>query len=323
VEYLVDYLKTLGNLSLGSRLKRLSDQLVSEVSIIYDETGLALNPNYFPLINLIAKMGPIGITQAAEYLSVSHPAISKLTNRMIQENYLTKVPHPTDKRASQLNLTKRSLAMIEQATPIWQALQKQLDYLDSLQSNTLLQAIEDYENNLLQLNLAQSVLRDLKKERVEVEIVNWKSIYRDDFKNLNMEWLNSEFNGQLTEQDRESLEYPESYYLAQGGYLFFAKQAEKIIGCVAMKPASEGHYELSKMAVSNEVQGQGIGRLLLLNTLNKARDLQVKTISLETNSKLTRALALYQNFGFTQQKHPNGKSSYQRADLYMELQLHA
>lgn len=317
----MDYLKTLGNISLGSRLKRLSDQLISEVAIIYNKMGITLNPNYFPIINLIAKLGPMGIMQVAEYLCVSHPAISKLTNKMIQENYLIKQPHPTDKRASQLSLTKQSLAMIKQATPIWQALKKQLDYIDSLQSPTLLKAIEEFENNVQQVSLAQSVLRDLKKKNVVFEIVNWKSDYKNDFKNLNMVWLNSEFNGQLTKQDKQAIEQPESYYLAQGGYLFFAKQSKKIVGCIAMKPISKDHYQISKMAVTPEIQGQGVGRLLLLSTLNKARSLQIKTISLETNSQLLRAMSLYQHFGFTKQKHPKGKSDYQRADTYMELKL--
>ncbi|MCP4325761.1 MAG: MarR family transcriptional regulator [Alteromonadales bacterium] len=102
----MDYMKALASLSLGSRLKRLSDQLFSEVTIVYEQTGLTLNPNYFLLLNLINKMGPMGITQAAEYLSVSHPAISKLSNKMIKEGYLLKHPHPTDKRASQLSLTQ-------------------------------------------------------------------------------------------------------------------------------------------------------------------------------------------------------------------------
>lgn len=319
----MDYLKTLGNLSLGSRLRRLSDQLVTEVAIIYNETELALNPNYFPLINLINKMGPMGITQVAAYLSVSHPAISKLTNKMILENYLLKQPHPTDKRASQLTLTEQSLALIEQATPIWQALQKQLDYLDSLQSPTLLEAIEAYENNIKRLNLAQSVLHDIKQDNTEINIVNWAGCYKSDFKRLNMEWLNSEFNGLLTAQDKQAINQPESYYLSQGGYIFFAKQGENIVGCIAMKPIANEHLEISKMAVCTKVQGQGIGRKLLLSALNKARNIKVKTVSLETNSQLSRALTLYQHVAFSQQDHPNGKSDYQRVDVYMELQLHA
>lgn len=318
----MDYMKTLTTLSLGSQLKRLSDQLFSEVAIIYNQMGLALNPSYFLLLNLIHKMGPMGIIQASDYLSVSHPAISKLANKMIIEGYLIKMPHPTDKRASQLSLTKQSLLLIQQATPIWHALKKQLDYIESLQTTPLVSAIAQFENSLQQLNLSQSVLQDLQKTVPTIEIVNWKNSYKADFKRLNMTWLNREFNGDLTDADKQSLDHPESYYLAQGGYLFFAKQADIVVGCIALKPCTDNRYELSKMAVCEKSQGQGIGRKLLLTALNKARDLQIRTIYLETNSKLLRAMSLYQHFGFMQQKHPNGQSEYQRADVYMELQLY-
>lgn len=318
----MDYMKTLASLSLGSRLKRLSDQLFSEVAIVYEQAGLTLNPNYFLLLNLINKMGPMGITQVAECLSVSHPAISKLANKMIKEGYLSKRPHLSDKRASQLSLTAQSVAIIEQAKPIWNALKKHLDYLDSLQATPFLSAIEQFENSLLQLNLSQTVLQDLRKPEQNIEIVNWHHSYKNDFKSLNMSWLNSEFNGELTEADQQSLNHPESYYLSQGGYLFFAKKGNKVIGCIALKAAQNETYEISKMAVCNECQGQGIGRLLLLKALDKAREINVKTVMLESNKKLKRALTLYQHFGFSAQPHPNGKSAYPRADIYMELQLH-
>lgn len=318
----MDYMKTLASLSLGSRLKRLSDQLFVEVAIVYEQMGLTLNPNYFLLLNLIKKMGPMGITQAAEYLSVSHPAISKLANKMIKEGYLLKHPHPTDKRASQLSLTQRSLDLIEQALPVWQALKKHLDHLDSLQTTPFLTSIEQFEDNLQQLNLAQTVLQELENPAPDINIVNWHSRYKEDFKKLNLNWLNSEFNGELTTVDKQSLDHPESYYLAQGGFLFFAQQAGKIIGCIALKPVKNSCYELSKMAVCNDMQGQGVGRLLLLKALDKARDLKIKKVCLETNSKLRRAITLYQHFGFTQMQHPKGQSNYARADVYMELPLY-
>ncbi|WP_413701036.1 GNAT family N-acetyltransferase [Psychromonas sp. KJ10-10] len=318
----MDYMKTLASLSLGSRLKRLSDVLVSEVAIVYEQMGLTLNPNYFLLLNLINKMGPMGITQAAEYLAVSHPAVSKIANKMIHEGYLSKQPHPTDKRASQLSLTQQSLDLMRQASPVWQTLKKHLDYLESLQQTPLLDAIEQFENNLRQFNLSENVLLELKKSTQDVHIEHWKSDYKNDFKRLNMDWLNSEFNGQLTDKDKQSIDTPESYYLAQGGYIFFAKQTDLVVGCIALKPINNDCYEVSKMAVSSELQGKGVGRLLLLTALNKARDLNIKKISLETNSKLLRAMTLYQHFGFTQMEHPKGKSDYPRADVYMELPLY-
>ena len=136
-----------------------------------------------------------------------------------------------------------------------------------------------------------------------------------------MAWLNTYFNGELTEADQLSLNSPEDFYLARGGYLFFARQAGKIIGTIALRFCENKRFEISKMAVAAESQGHGIGRQLLLTALNKARQLKADSVWLETNSKLTRAISLYSNFGFTAKAHPNGKSSYPRADIYMELRL--
>ncbi|PKF60224.1 GNAT family N-acetyltransferase [Psychromonas sp. psych-6C06] len=318
----MDYMKSLATLSLGSRLKRLSDQLFAEVAIIYDQAGLKLNPNYFPLINLLNSVGPIGITQAADYLSISHPAVSKIADKMIKEGYLIKQPHPTDKRASLLSLTIKALHIIKQATPVWEALKQQLDYIENLQTHSLLTSIDQFESNLNNYNLAQAVANQLTRKNAKIELINWHPDYKNDFYKLNFNWLESEFYGDLTEKDKHALENPESYYLSHGGYIFFAKQEAKIVGCIAMKPEENGYMELSKMAVTPEMQGQGVGRKLILEAIAKARELAVSTIYLETNSKLKRALTLYQHIGFAHCNHPKGKSDYHRADVYMELKLY-
>lgn len=317
----MDYMKTLASLSLGSRLKRLSDQLFAEVTVIYDGVGLKLNPSYFLLLNLINEKGAMGITQAAETLSISHPAVSKLANKMIKEGYLVKHPHLTDKRASNLSLTSYSIDIIKKAAPTWRAIQQQLDYIESLQTTPLLKAIDQFEHSLSHHRLAENVLQKLEKPVSKIEIVNWNSAYKNDFKRLNMSWLNSQFNGELTESDKQALNHPESYYLAKGGYLYFAKQNNKVVGCIAFLPIGKNDFELSKMAVATEAQGQGVGRKLLISVLDKVRELLTEKISLETNSKLLRAIQLYKHVGFVEKEHPNGKSEYKRADTYMELHL--
>jgi DNA-binding MarR family transcriptional regulator/N-acetylglutamate synthase-like GNAT family acetyltransferase len=318
---IMDYMQQLGNLSLGSRLKRLSDTLMSEVTHIYDEMGISLNPSYFPLLTLIHHQGPQGITQASERLGVSHPAISKLADKMIREDYLIKSPHPQDKRASQLSLSDKSEQVIEQAKPVWAALQQHLHFIESRQTVPLLDSLNEFEQLFQQHNFKNNVLQTLNSEVQNIEIINWAPQYKDDFKKLNMDWLNTYFNGELTESDHLSLNSPEDFYLARGGYLFFARQAGKIIAALALRLCENNSFEISKMAVDAQAQGHGVGRQLLLTALNKARLQHADKVWLETSSRLTRAVNLYSNFGFTTQKHPKGKSSYPRADIYMELQL--
>lgn len=317
----MDYMHELGTLSLGSRLKRLSDQLITEVALIYKEMGVSLNPSFFPLLILIYKMGPQGIIQAAQNLSVSHPAISKLANKMIAEGYLIKVQNPQDKRSNLLSLTNSSNSLIKQAIPIWDALKQQLDVIEKQQSVPIMQAIAGFEISLTEANLSQQVLQRLKTTDSRIEIVQWHPNYKEDFKRLNLQCLHRYFSTAITATDLNALNHPEQYYLASGGYLFFARLNTEIIGTLALRKTDKEHFEISKMAVSSDHQGKGIGRQLLLAAINKSKQLQAESIYLESNSQLTRALNLYQHCGFVHKPHPNGASEFERADVYMELQL--
>ena len=75
------------------------------------------------------------------------------------------------------------------------------------------------------------------------------------------------------------------------------------------------------MAVDESLQGLGVGRKLVINALDKARELAVSDVFLETASQLKAAITLYQNTGFTIANHPDGESRFNGADVYMALKL--
>ncbi|MFO6425282.1 GNAT family N-acetyltransferase [Motilimonas sp. KMU-193] len=316
----MDYLKTLGSLSLGSRTKRLSDVLMQQVEDIYQQQGIALHPSFFPLFMLIAKEGPVSVTQAATRLGVSHPAISKMTKKMIQADLLVKQPSPDDQRVSVLAFTEKSMVISQQAEPIWQQIQWHLELIQQQQQHPLLAAIEEFELCLQQLSLTERVLEDLQQLPEQLELENWQSQYKADFTRLNLAWIERYFNGELTETDQQALFSPEQYYLATGGYIFFARIGTQVVGTLALRDAGQ-QMEISKMAVESEFQGRGIGRQLMLKAINKAKQLNKTALYLETNSGLTKAMTLYEHLGFQCQPHPDGQSIYPRADRYMTLSI--
>lgn len=316
-----DVMRSYGNLSLGSRLKRLSDFMFSEVSEIYRLQNIGLNPAFFPLFNLIHLHGEQSITAAAEQLSVSHPAISKTAKKMESEGWIHKVADPEDERRQLLALTEQSQQLLVEIQPVWTAIKTHLDQLMESQEHPFLKSLHEFETKLSQSGFKDPVLKTLSIRTESLNIVNWKSQYRDDFKALNMDWLNTYFNGDLTEQDKTALDNPEGYYLAKGGYIWLALDADQAIGCVALAKHSNEQYEISKMGVDPLYQGTGIGRQLLLTALNKARQLQADEVYLESATKLERAVQLYRNMGFTDIPHPDGKSIYPRSDIYMRLKL--
>jgi len=91
-------------------------------------------------------------------------------------------------------------------------------------------------------------------------------------------------------------------------------------GTVALIPAGDGVLELTKMAVSPKFQGMGIGGKLIARCVEYAKDQNVRTVFLESNTRLTPALNLYRKFGFVEVPgDPN--SLYSRADIRMELAI--
>jgi len=140
------------------------------------------------------------------------------------------------------------------------------------------------------------------------------------FRELNEEWITRYF--ELEKKDREILNDPENTILRKGGHIFMVHAGSDPVGCVALIPMGDGVYELSKMAVSPQLRGLGIGRRLLAHAVAHARALGVKSLFLGSSTKLPNAVHLYESVGFRHvppEKLP--PMPYTRADVFMELPL--
>lgn len=151
----------------------------------------------------------------------------------------------------------------------------------------------------------------------EVEVILYEDRYADDFRRLNLEWLDK-YN--LTEEyDLVVLDDPRGKVLDSGGVIYLAKAGEEIVGSAGLMKEHEGVYELVKMAVTEQWQGKGISKLLLDKCLAFAREHGFKMITLYSNSQLQRAIKMYEKYGFRHVKLEN--SPLLTADVRMELTL--
>jgi putative acetyltransferase len=150
-----------------------------------------------------------------------------------------------------------------------------------------------------------------------IEIRNYESRYQQDFKRLNLEWL-EKYN--LTEtHDLEILDDPEGTVTNGGGCIFLATDGEKVVGTAGLAKEHEGVYELVKMAVDPEYRGQGISKILLDRCLTEAKNLNAKKVFLFSNSQLQTAIKLYGKYGFRHVEVTD--SPMLTADVKMELVL--
>lgn len=153
---------------------------------------------------------------------------------------------------------------------------------------------------------------------VNVEVIKFSPEYANAFAELNYAWIERYFA--VEKHDREILDDPQNSVIAKGGEVFFALVEGKAVGTVAMIPANDGVFELTKMAVDPACQGQGISNHLMRACIEFARERDASAIFLESHRSLGPAIALYRKFGFVETPLDPG-SEYARADIRMELAI--
>ncbi len=151
----------------------------------------------------------------------------------------------------------------------------------------------------------------------QIRITHFEPAYRDAIRRLNVEWLEKYFH--VEKIDREVLSKPEEVILAPGGEIFYAWYGDEIVGTVSLMKIDDTSFELTKMAVSENFQGLGIGKLLMENCLDFAKKAGIKQIIIYSNRRLERAVDMYRKFGFLEMDL--GPVIYQRADIKMRLDI--
>ncbi len=140
------------------------------------------------------------------------------------------------------------------------------------------------------------------------------------FRTLNEEWIVRYFH--MEPKDHLVLGDPETYILKPGGAILMAIADGVAAGCCALQFMSEQVYEVSKMAVSLAFQGRGIGKQLMLATIEEGRRLGARRLYIETNQILTPAISLYTACGFRPVPADRLKPSpFARANVHLELWL--
>ncbi|MDT0558788.1 GNAT family N-acetyltransferase [Ichthyenterobacterium sp. W332] len=150
-----------------------------------------------------------------------------------------------------------------------------------------------------------------------VNIINYHKDYKQYFYDFNKEWLQTYFY--VEPFDEEVLSKPETYIINKGGYIFFAKLNDQIVGTVALMPLEKpNEFELTKMAVHTEYRGRHIGQQLLEHCIEFAKNKGLPKLLLYSSTKLKNAIYIYRKYGFVELPLETN-CKYKRSDIKMEL----
>jgi len=151
-----------------------------------------------------------------------------------------------------------------------------------------------------------------------IVICNYDDKFAEDFARLNREWLDA--FALYEDADGKQLYSPRETILERGGEIYIAVKGAQVVGTCALVRLSPAIFELAKLAVSLEAQGQGLGRRLTHFAIDRARAVGAARVGLLSSTKLEKALRLYESIGFKRKPLPTDQP-YLTADVYMELEL--
>lgn len=206
-----------GLLILGTRLKRISDRFLNEVSKIYTKQNICFETAWFPVLFLLDRKGTMSLTEISNELEVSHSAISQMINQLQNKKIVDIQPDDSDARIKRIFLTVDGQKLIEQVHPVWNALDKSLHRIlpQNMDQSEFLDLLSHIERQLNDNLLSETALTYLNHQQDHIKIIEPDSQIMEEL----IKWLKKE----------------DVVFMPSGEKVLIAQTGNDIIGMAAFK----------------------------------------------------------------------------------------
>lgn len=155
-----DFLDELGELALGSRLKRLSERMMTDAASIYQHFGIDVQPKWFTLLALLHRKDTVSVVSASEQLGLTQPAISQFCRQLLDKGLIDVKSDEEDARVKLMQLSRYGQKEVEKMLPMWRAVDTAAQELCSEFDNQFYQALLKFERALDTRSLKQRALEN-------------------------------------------------------------------------------------------------------------------------------------------------------------------
>ncbi|TJX41827.1 MAG: MarR family transcriptional regulator, partial [Mesorhizobium sp.] len=72
-----DIIRSLGFLCLGSRFKRIGEQLQADTQRVLDELEVRVQSSQYPLLAALDRLGPLPVGELAQSVGIAQPGVTR------------------------------------------------------------------------------------------------------------------------------------------------------------------------------------------------------------------------------------------------------
>jgi DNA-binding MarR family transcriptional regulator len=300
------------------RLKKMGESLTAQITKVIAQQNIEFEPRALYILIALEDGEGKSITETATLLGMTHPAVVQIVSNLVKLNFIEQNKSGEDKRKTFIQLTEKGTITLRSIKPVLLEINNSIDAMLNEIDPGLIYSLSRLEESIGKRTLLTEVQSKLREKEIkEVRIVPFQKKYKDDFIQLNTEWLQKYF--EIEKEDRRILINPEKEIINKGGEIFFALLNEEVVGTCAVQNVDDTTYELTKMAVTDKAQGKQIGKKLALTVIGYAVNKDASKLILSTSPKLVAASNLYRKLGFVEVVKEDDR--YERELIHMDLDL--
>ncbi len=309
----------LGYLAGATRFRRISEKLYVDGDKIYKDAGVQFKASWFPVYYVLALAeSPMTVLQIAEQIDFSHITVKNVLRELEKEELVSIEINPADKRSKLVSLSLKGQKLIYRLKPLWISFSTALKKVFQAGHPDFMNILNRIDRLIEENPINQMVAQ---QETESVVVVDYSPGLNKHFHELAGPWLTEELNGTLKEEDGIALRNPDEKYFIEGGFLFYAKYKDQIVGFVALKRLDDSTFEFANFYVQPNYRHLEIENLLIERCISRCMENEVSELWLQTSISKNEAHLIYDALDFIDKAPPPGMKLQEQTKKTMCLEL--
>ena len=110
-----DVVRSLGYLTLGSRMKRIGERLQGQAQAMLAEADVSVSAAHFPVLAALDRLGPLSVGELAQAVGISQPGVTRMLDKLAFEGWVKSKQPAGDRRLRSIVLTRSGRQLVARA----------------------------------------------------------------------------------------------------------------------------------------------------------------------------------------------------------------